>query len=247
MASPNPDPCFNGIKALSFDIFGTLIDWESGILTTLTPLIQQLPATHAASVCSATAIAAYDRHERALISSNPNIAYDEALSQAYFALAAEWGVQGTQEGARRLVANVSNWPCFPDTVLAMQRLSRRFKIIALSNFARPGWDLVAAGVLKDVHFDAVYLAQDIGSYKPDHRNFAYLVQHASSDLGVQKAHICHVAHGVASDQVPAEQLGLSHVWIERGVNNWMDTVPSMDTRCYKDLAALADDAVGRDG
>jgi 2-haloalkanoic acid dehalogenase type II len=234
-------PPFPSVKALSFDIFGTLIDWENGILKTLTPLIRQLPVTHAASVTPHAAIAAFDHHERRLISSQPTILYDEALRQAYLDLAAEWDVTATREEAQAVVDNVKHWPCFPDTVAAMQRLGKRFKIIALSNVSRGLWEQVAKGELKDVKFDAVYVAEEIGSYKPDQKNFEFLVQRSEKDLGCKKEELLHVGHGVQSDQVPAEEMGIGHAWIERGTWNWKNIKPMPGMRSYHDLKGLADD------
>ena len=86
----------------------------------------------------------------------------------------------------------------------------------------------------------MHTAEDIGSYKPDPRNFEYLIEHAKKDLDVEKAQILHVAHGVWSDQVPAEEMGLSHVWIKRGGDNWGNIEKTPDLRWWDSLGELAD-------
>ena len=244
MASSAPAPAtpFPALRALSFDIFGTHVDWEGGIHDSLQPLIAQLPHTHTAAVSFSAAIAAFDRHETRAIREMPTIRWEDALRQAYAALAAEWGVTATPAAAEAMVAHVAEWKAFPDTVAAMQRLGAHFKLIALSNTSKALFAGVQANALRDVKFDAVYLAEEIGSYKPDRKNFEFLVHRAERDLGVKKEQLLHVGHGVLSDQVPADEMGISHVWIERGHWNWGTVAPQEGLRSYGTLADLAADA-----
>lgn len=104
---------------------------------------------------------------------------------------------------------------FPDTVAAVQKLSKHYKLVPLSNCDRATFARVLEGPLKDVSFDAVYLAEDIGSYKPDHRNFEYLLSRVQKDFGVEKGEVLMVAHGLPIDHVPAKELGMESVWIQR--------------------------------
>ena len=229
-------------KALSFDIFGTLIDWESGIAPTLSPLTTQLEPSHPCKTSRDAQIAAFAKAERALMAANPTMPYDEVLKRAYLAVADEWGLHALESEANATAESLKSWSAFPDTVAAMQALGSRYKLIALSNITRDLINQTLSNALKDVRFDAVYTAQDIGSYKPDHRNFEYLLKGVKEEFGVDKAELLHVAHGVGSDQVPAEELGISHVWIRRGKDNWGDVKRMEGMREFETLGDLAKEA-----
>ncbi len=81
---------------------------------------------------------------------------------------------------------------------------------------RDSFSKVLSGPLAEVRFDAVYTAEDIGSYKPDLQNFHYLLDHVRDELGVRKEQVLHTAHGLKSDHVPAKKMGISSAWIARG-------------------------------
>lgn len=234
-----PSPPLTTLQALSFDIYGTLIDWESGIHRTLTPLLRQLPPTHPCVVSRSATIAAFNAHEIALIHATPTIHYDDALRQAYIALAHEWHLTPHPADVQAVVDGVADWPAFPDTVAAVQALGKRYKLVALSNAAHATFGRTLAGPLQGVRFDGVYLAEDIGSYKPDPRNFEYLLAHVEKGLGVGKEALMHVAHGVSADQVPAEEFGISHAWIERGEHNWGTVKKQEGLRAWKTLGDMA--------
>ncbi len=112
---------------------------------------------------------------------------------------------------------VGKWPAFADTVEAMKRLGKYYKLIALSNIDEKSFDGTLTGPLKDVKFDGVYIAEDIGSYKPDLKNFKYLFKNARDSFGIEMGEILHVAHSLQHDHVPAKEIGMEpSVWIERG-------------------------------
>lgn len=105
------------------------------------------------------------------------------------------------------------------------------------NFCRQVLD----GPFKDVHFDAVYTAEDIGSYKPALDNFEYLVNGLKKDFGIEKDQLLHVAHGISSDQSTTEAMGIDHVWVERGTDNGTDLLQGMKRlRKVSDMKQLAD-------
>ncbi|MCJ1446117.1 MAG: hypothetical protein MMC23_006622 [Stictis urceolatum] len=244
-------PTFTKTKALSFDIYGTLIDWESGILPTLHPLTSQLPPTHPAHPSSPTylgsAIAAFAAHEVAFIKPAAYIDYGELLARAYKGLAKEWGLPASDADADAVAASVADWKAFPDTVAAMQKLGGKYKLIALSNISRALFAKTKEGPLRDVEFDAVYTAEEIGSYKPDLKNFEFLVDGVRRDLGVEKEALVHVAHGVRSDQGPAEEVGIEHVWIRRGTDRMSfggEGGMVERQRTWETLGDMADELVG---
>lgn len=113
-------------------------------------------------------------------------------------------------------ASVATWPIFPDTVEALKQLRRHYKLVILSNVDKSSFTQVLNRALAGVEFDAVYVAEEIGSYKPDLKNFQYLITHAREDMGVQMEQILMTANGLKSDHVPAMKVGMTSAWISRG-------------------------------
>lgn len=228
---------FSTYRLLSFDVYGTLIDWESGILQALSPIRDRLPdSSPMKSTGNDLALSTlFNKHEARLQSENPGATYDKILRDAYIAVAKELldNVPGEDQLQAEGVAfadSIAVWPAFPDTVGAMRKLKRLgFKLVPVSNVDRGSFAKTLAGPLSslkepltpgsdplDPFFDAVYTAQDIGSYKPDLRNFEYLISHVKADFGVEKHEILHVAQSLTHDHVPGKQIGLDSVWIARG-------------------------------
>lgn len=120
-----------------------------------------------------------------------------------------------EEACKQYGGSIGEYPAFPDTVEAMQRLGKHFKLVPLSNIDHKSFDKARATALKGIHFDAVYTAEDIGSYKPDLRNFHYLLEHIKSDFGVEKAELVHMAQSLLHDHGPAKQMDIQGVWVDR--------------------------------
>ena len=214
---PSDSHSLTDFKLLSFDCFGTLVDWESGIHAELGPLIGRLPSNYPLKSDRNGMIKEFNRHEVALCQSRPRMKYDELLMQAYFDLAASLSLpQPPETEAKSLGASVSRWPAFPDTVEALNRLKKYYKLVVLSNVDNQSFSNVLCGPLKDVKFDAVYTAEDIGSYKPDLYNFHYLLKRVKAELGAEKEQVLHTAHGLKSDHVPAKEMEMASAWIARG-------------------------------
>lgn len=226
---------FSSYRLLSFDIYGTLIDWESGILQALSPIRDRLPdSSPLKNRDNDLALGiVFNKHEARLQSENPGATYDRILHDAYIAVAKELldnapGEYQLQAEGVAFADSIAVWPAFPDTVDAMRKLKRLgFKLVPLSNVDHGSFGKTLAGPLGglkeppgseplDPFFDAVYTAQDIGSYKPDLRNFEYLISHVKADFGVEKHEILHVAQSLTHDHVPGKQIGLDSVWIARG-------------------------------
>ncbi|KUL91320.1 hypothetical protein ZTR_01635 [Talaromyces verruculosus] len=228
---------FSTYRLLSFDIYGTLIDWEAGILQALSPIRDRLPASSSLkSRDNDLALGmVFNKHEARLQTENPGATYDKILRDAYIAVAKELldnapGEVELQAEGVAFADSIAVWPGFPDTVDAMRKLKRLgFKLVPLSNVDHGSFGKTLAGPLGslkeplipgseplDPFFDAVYTAQDIGSYKPDLRNFEYLISHVKADFGVEKHEILHVAQSLTHDHVPGKQIGLDSVWIARG-------------------------------
>jgi 2-haloacid dehalogenase len=195
-------------KALTFDCYGTLIDWETGILDALEPLLNAGELTLEPD----TVLAEFARQEAAQEVATPAMLYRDLLSEVHRRLAREWHVPVPEALHRAFGASVPQWPVFADTPSALQYLARHFKLVILSNVDR---DSFAGSNLKlGVKFDAICTAQDIGSYKPDARNFRYLIE-AVAKLGIDRGQILHTAQSLYHDHVPAKAAGLATAWIDR--------------------------------
>jgi 2-haloacid dehalogenase len=193
-------------KVLTFDCYGTLIDWETGILTAIAPL------THRLSLTSKQMLEAFARHEAAQESETPTMIYSSILERVYKRMAEEWNVAASDADAVRFGTSVGNWPAFEDSPAALQYLKRHFKLVILSNIDRKSF--AGSNAHLQVEFDQIYTAEDIGSYKPSLQNFEYMVKELSA-LGYAKRGILHTAESLFHDHAPANQMGLASAWIHR--------------------------------
>lgn len=208
---------------LSFDIYGTLIDWETGIFQTLLPLASKLPNSDAHHPSNDSdrdnrifLLTEYTNLEKEIQRESPTLAYPEILAEIYRRLASQLSISISESEAMEFGSTIGKWPAFPDTVVAMQELAKHYKLIVLSNVSRSSFNETLSGPLSGVKFDAIYTAEDIGSYKPDLKNFEYLIEHAGEDFGAKKEEILKVAQSLYHDHVPAKKVGLKpSVWIRR--------------------------------
>src|SRR5262245_18690140 len=227
-------------KALTFDCYGTLIDWETGLWNALQPLV----AAGALKVGREEALDIFARFETEQERETPSLRYSSLLAVVHARIAKSWGVPAHADLHDRFGNSVPDWPAFSDSAAALSYLKRHFKLVILSNVDRAGF--ATSNKKLGVTFDAVYTAEDVGSYKPDPRNFAYLINHVEADLGIRKSEILHTAQSLHHDHVPAERAGLARAWIDRrfGREGGGATVipanpPKVDFH-FKSLAELAD-------
>jgi 2-haloalkanoic acid dehalogenase type II len=196
-------------RALTFDCYGTLIDWETGIAAGLAGL-----AAGARSPMSREQILeAFAQHESAQQVETPAMPYSQLLSVVFRRLAKAWNVETTNETANTFGASVPDWPEFPDSAEALQYLGRHYKLVILSNVDRLSFR--SSNARLKAKFDAVYTAQDIESYKPNQRNFDYMLRRLRDDFGLQKDDVLHVAQSLFHDHAPANRAGLASAWIDR--------------------------------
>ena len=227
-------------KVLTFDCYGTLIDWESGIWAALQPL---LTAT-GASLTRDAALTLFGRIEPAQEHETPDLVYRELLARVHQKMARGLGVNSTPELDRAFGRSIPDWPAFADTGEALGYLKQHYKLVILSNVDRQSF--TGSNPRLGVTFDAVCTAEDIGSYKPDPRNFAYLVTEIGK-LGFGKADILHTAQSLYHDHVPAEAAGLARCWINRrgetglggGATKSVARMPSLDFQ-FASMGAMAD-------
>jgi len=235
-------------KVLSFDVYSTLVDETGGILASLAPLLSRLPKTSPLNDPT-IAISTFHDYERGLQRSEPNLPYNELLARTYTSLAASLSLPPPSESEIATFSrSVPTWPAFPDTVPALQYLSKHYKLVPLSNIDNASIAGTCAGPLSGVSFDAICTAQEIGSYKPDHRNFEALLKRIEGEFGVPKDQVLHVANSLSCDIVPAKELGLWSCWIGRGREVGEDEERDLLVRegkvdwnwCFNSMGEMAD-------
>ncbi len=213
---------------LAFDCYGTLIDWESGIHAALQPLLARLfppPGRNAV-------LELFAREESAQQAQTPSMTYPDLLSVVHGRLARALGVTDEAAEARAFGASVPDWPAFPDSAEALAYLKQHYKMAILSNVDRGSFR--ASNARLGVAFDAIYTAQDIGSYKPCPRNFDHLLAR-QAELGVPRDKILVTAQSLFHDHAPAKRAGLRSAWIDRrhAQDGWGATAPPPEGAAYE--------------
>ena len=195
---------FSRVTTISFDCYGTLIDWESGIL----PVLRTLMSLHGQSVSDAGILELFGEFE-ALAETGPYQSYRDVLRSVVRSFADRFNFQPSSVELNSLHESVENWLPFTDTVPALRQLKKRYKLAVISNIDD---DLFAeTHKLLEVEFDAVITAQQAGSYKPSVNNF----QIALRALSISPEQLLHAAQSIYHDVVPARSLGISTAWVNR--------------------------------
>ncbi len=195
-------------KALSFDCYGTLIDWEAGIAGVLRPWARE----QGLGLDDEELLLAYSGNEAAVERERPTALYPDVLATAFRRTGEQLQKPVSYEWARRLGQSVPDWPAFPDSAAALARLARHYQLIILSNVHRDGF----AGSNQRLrgHFAAIITAEDVGAYKPAPNHFRAL-DSKLAELGLDRKALLHVAQSLFHDHVPAKRENLPSVWINR--------------------------------
>jgi 2-haloacid dehalogenase len=195
---------FDDFDVLTFDCYGTLIDWETGLWEALQPILAQ----HRIALARDEALALYGALESEA-ERGAYHAYRAVLRMVLEGLGTQLGFVPTAAELQRFVASVADWPAFPDSAPALRTLHSKYKLAIISNIDD---DLFAMSAPRlDVQFDWIITAQQAQSYKPSLHNF----QIALARIGVLPQKILHVAQSLYHDIAPARTLGLSTVWVNR--------------------------------
>jgi 2-haloacid dehalogenase len=227
---------YDPFEVLTFDCYGTLIDWEAGIVAGLGTVTR----AHGQDLPSEELLASYAGHE-AELEAGPYRRYRDVLAAACRGVCADFGVTPTDDEVAAFAGSVGDWPAFSDSAAALAALQRRFKLAVITNCDD---DLFAASNGRlGVTFDWIITAEQAGSYKPSHRNFEI----AFERIGGPRDQILHVAQSRYHDHVPARELGLRSVWINRrgdrsGSGATLAAEASPDAT-FPDMASFAEDAV----
>jgi 2-haloalkanoic acid dehalogenase type II len=229
-------------KVLTFDCYGTLIDWETGIWDAFQPLLMANAGSQPSRRRMLEMFAVEEnRHEL----EDADCPYPAILQRVHASVAEQLGLQSDVALDRAFGTSLPHWPAFADTADALRYLKKHYRLVVLSNVDRNGF--AASNRKLGVEFDAVYTAEDIGSYKPDPRNFEYLADHLESEFGLRKGDILHTAQSLFHDHAPARSMGLATAWIDRqnlsesgdwGATASLDTIPKTDF-LFHSLAELA--------
>ena len=223
----------DAFDVLTFDCYGTLIDWERGLLGAMRRVLD----AYAVHATDDELLGRYARQEAGL-EDGPFLRYREVLARGLAGVAGELGVTPTGEELARFAGSVAEWPAFPDSAAALTRLKARYALAVITNCDD---DLFAASNRRlGIEFDHVITAQQAGSYKPNHRNFEL----AFERIGAPRDRILHVAQSLFHDHVPGKALGLSTVWVNRrhdqpgsGATPPAEATPDL---VVADVATLAD-------
>ena len=226
---------FSEFEYLTFDCYGTLINWETGILAALRPIM----AAHSVTISGNDLLELYGELEVEAESGDYKT-YRQILETVIHALGQRLGFSPSAAEAEALPQSLAQWPPFPDTVEALRKLRTRYKLAIISNVDD---DLFAATAkLLQVPFDAVITAQQARSYKPSLGNFQLAVQR----IGRPKEKILHVAQSLYHDVAPTRALGMKNVWVNRrgskpgpGATKPAVAIPDLEVPNLRTLADLA--------
>ena len=222
----------SAFRAFTFDCYGTLIDWEQGILQA----IRALPGIDADDDAL---LAAFARHEHTIQEEKPAMRYPDVLSHACKAIAADFGLSATDEQAAAFGASIADWPPFPDSVEALAYLRQHGLLMVLSNVDRASFAHSARRLGDPFH--AVVTAEDVGSYKPAPAHFERATALLAGE-GIAPGEVLHVAQSLFHDVQPGRAAGFSTCWIDRRAGRPGGATPPVDVEpdiTFHDLASLA--------
>jgi 2-haloacid dehalogenase len=226
---------FEDFRVITFDCYGTLVDWETGILGALRPILER----HGARMDDHGLLEAYGQAE-AQIEAGPYKRYREVLAEVVRNFGRRFGFEPTAEEQAALADSIHQWEPFPDTNEALRRLKTKYKLGIVSNIDDElfAWSSAKMG---DV-FDHVITAQQAESYKPSQKNFALALER----IGVAKQHMLHAAESLYHDIAPTREMGIRNVWVYRragkegfGATKPADAKPDVKVKSLRELATLA--------
>lgn len=225
---------FSRFKLITFDCYGTLIDWETGIFGALRPIL----AAHRKQVTDFELLQLYSEFE-ADAESGAFMSYRDVLKQVVRGLGQRLGFQPTEEEIRSLPESLVNWPAFPDTAAALRRLKSKYRLAIMSNVDD---DLFAYTRPKlGVEFDAIITAQQAEAYKPSLKMFEL----AQKGMGVDRCEWLHVGQSLYHDVAPAQWLAIATGWVNRpsprpgGAAKTADVRPDFEVTSMAELAEMA--------
>jgi len=226
---------FSSFEAMTFDCYGTLVDWERGILDALRPTL----GAHGVEEEDEALLERFGRLE-STVQAERFRSYREVLGEVARRFGAELGFRPTEAEVDAFAGSVGAWPPFPDTGEALRALGRRYRLAVVSNVDD---DLFAETARRlGVEFDEVVTAQQVGAYKPARPHFDEVLRR----LDLPRERVLHVAQSLFHDVAPARELGFTCVWVNRragrpggGATAPSDAVPDLEVPDLRTLVARA--------
>jgi 2-haloacid dehalogenase len=229
---------FDSIRAVTFDCYGTLIDWETGLLAALTPVF----SASGLQIRREAALRSFARHERA-IEAGAYMTYREVLTEVCRRMAGESGLRVPAGREGLLAESIPDWPAFEETPEVLRRLKKRFRLAVLSNidddlFDAPGGTRERLGV----ELDELVTAQHVRSYKPGRAHF----EEALRRLALKPPEILHVAESRYHDIAPATAMGFRTAWVNRhatgdaSASGESDAEADVEVRTLRGLLRIGD-------
>jgi 2-haloacid dehalogenase len=226
---------FSRFEILTFDCYGTLINWEAGIL----PALHRVLSAHGKKIDDAALLKLYGDFEQ-LCEQGDFHPYRAVLESVVRRFGAQLGFNPTDEESRSLANSLASWKPWPDTVAALHQLKSRFRLAIVSNVDD---DLFAATLPQlEVEFDEVITAQQANAYKPSLKIF----ERALARIKVPAHRVLHVGQSIYHDVTPAQALGLATVWVNRpsarpgvGAVKAAEGKPDFEVSSLAELAAAA--------
>lgn len=223
---------FNNYEWISFDCYGTLVDWETGISDAVAGIF----ARHGVRRTRNEILAMFSDAEPKVQSSGEFLEYHRVLRDVMEVMAWEASIRLPRAEAEQLPASLPYWPAFPDATTALRTMQSRYRLAVISNVDDDLFSGTATGL--GILFDAVITSQQTRSYKPDLRNFRLAQEH----MGVDTSEWLHVGESLFHDIGPANLLGIDSVWVNRpdrgGGSRRTHAIPSLAVPDLGELARL---------
>ncbi len=201
-------PKLSQFNTLTFDVVGTLIDFETGILEWFRAALANKDLEKTDEEILTTFANCEDRYQREA----PDKPFTAMLPLIYRNMTSRWNIEASANEAKEFQESIQYWPAFPDTVASLEELKTRYKLVAVTN--ADAWALKYMSATMDDPFDEQVTCDEVGVNKPSPRVFDYVIEKLAP-LGVTKGDILHTAQSQYHDIVPATKLGFSTMWIER--------------------------------
>jgi 2-haloacid dehalogenase len=225
----------SNFRAVTFDVYGTLIDWEPAITTFLSDWADRNKLT----VPGNELLMAFDRARSAIQTERPAHLYPDILRRCFNRICSEYGVEPDAATRESFAESPKTWPAYADSHDGLVALQAQAKIGALSNIDNAS--LQASSDILGIKFDLIVTAERVGAYKPDVPHF----NTAMSDLGAQgipRERILHVGQSLRADVVPANQLGIASIWVHRpgrvmGLSGAPEAKPDLTVSSLAELVA----------
>lgn len=193
------------------------MDWETGLYTAAAPLLSQPSPNFSTPLSRSEFLRLHCSLETEQQAATPGLLYSALLSTVYLQLASALSLPPpSQAEADAYGASIKDWLPFEDTTDALRRLRKYYKLVVLSNVDAASFATSEVKMGGKGTFDAVLTAQEIGSYKPDLRNFEFLLKQVHERFGIEKSAVLHTAQSLSHDHVPAAEMGIRSAWISRG-------------------------------